>query len=173
MAKSTKHVSTADRWRSIKRKDHEELTDMLDELREMRDTFEGAQEIIDSLEEKKLEAEGLVEFLKWIDPEQAAEIEMTAAGWNAFLDGVEFPDPSKVVEAFDELDSAIESFESLLDQDNYPGIGDERREAWDEVVDKATDLADALDEHDIDLEGLLTVEETIDKLMDEADTVAT
>lgn len=144
--------STSDQLRSIKRARRDELGDLLEELREVRDEFETGNEEVDGLDDKKVDVETLITMIRRFDSDLADELENASCDWNGFVEGLEIPEAcASFVEEFDACVEALETFDQLVDAENYPGIGDERREAWDEVVAAADVLADACDSLSIDL----------------------
>jgi hypothetical protein len=152
MARATKQKTTADLLRSVKRARRDDLSDLLDDLRQIRDDFETGAEALD---DASIDSDPLYAMLQHHDPDLANEFELAAAAWNMLVAGVEGPF-QEFVEQYDETQSALESFESLMETDSYPGIGDDRREAWDEVEACLDLLADTLDGLGIDLNAVTT-----------------
>ena len=106
-------------------------------------------------------AEKLV-ALKLFDPKDQNELE-TTAGWLGLLAeqfGGKQEGLQRIAEAFDELGSALDSFEDLKDTDNYEGKRDDLEDAWNEVTSSIEELAEAVgDCEDLDLDEVLEVKE--------------
>lgn len=146
MTKKNAPVTIAHRLRAVRRRSREDLPDILDDLRETYTTFSEASDVVDSIDELQVDAENLIELLRKLGRESDAdETELGAAAWNLWIESLEVPDVSSFTDAFDELETAVDSFESLVEADNYPGIGEERADAWNEVESAADTLAEAID----------------------------
>lgn len=51
-----------------------------------------------------------------------------------------------MIEAYDELESALDTFEGIKDEERYEGKSDDLEEAWEEVTTAMESLADAAEE---------------------------
>lgn len=148
---STKIKTLGQTLRSVKRKDADELAELLaGDLSETKAACEAVAGALDDIDTELLE--GLAEHLDQLPAtaELADAWRDAVAGLNMVLVEVGEADVFRAfVEAYDAAEEALFVFIDLRDADTYPGIGDERAGAWDEAVAAFDELADQWDQVDV------------------------
>jgi len=130
----------------------------IETLRSANDAFNGAdlESVASQISDLASELSGLVD-LGLLPPEKIAELEKIAEQLKAFSSNSEGVGPDTIgpfIEHYEELESALNAFEDLKEQDRYEGKGDDMESSWEEVMEAMEGLADAADELGLDKAGI-------------------
>jgi hypothetical protein len=142
---ATKIKTVADELRSAKRTRADEIAELLaEDLSFLKQNCAVVAEALEAIEIEGLEA--LAEALAEV-PAVAGHVEaLTDAVASLQMVLAEIGDAESFtafVEAYDAAEEVLFTFIDLRDADTYPGIGEERAEAWEEAVAAFDQLADA------------------------------